>query len=316
MRSVKATAKATRSRAQTGRRAASPVARVTAVKQRGRRDEPERLWLRILKAPLKLIAFRRPILVATAILAAITVTVAIIVSGVIGRSVANGERTLGVLAADAGFGISQVHLSGNPAHLAANCAGHAWLPARPVDLRCRRPCRPRPPTRRLIGSQSAEVRRRYPDAITVSILEKRPFALVAAIPTGKICRDRTFRCTSSPTRTHDEFLKLPHLIGAGAPEVSAELIDAATRPPRRRLRVVKGMQRVGERRWNLILDDGVIVELPEKGWQKELDALEHLIVDKGILERDVTEIDLRSPTTYFFLLRNGDKQQVERGKAT
>jgi hypothetical protein len=58
------------------------------------------------------------------------------------------------------------------------------------------------------------------------------------------------------------------------------------------------------------------VELPESGWQKELDSLEHLIIDNGILERDVTEIDLRSPTHYFFLLKSGEKKDVERGKET
>ena len=50
------------------------------------------------------------------------------------------------------------------------------------------------------------------------------------------------------------------------------------------------------RRWNLLFDNGVIVKLPETGWRKQLAVLEHLIVDKGILERDVAEIDLRSPT--------------------
>ena len=70
------------------------------------------------------------------------------------------------------------------------------------------------------------------------------------------------------------------------------------------------------RRWNLILDDGVVVQLPETGWQKQLDTLEHLIIDKSILEHDVTQIDLRSPTHYFFLLKNGDKKDVERGKET
>ena len=311
MRSVKAAAKATRSRAQTGRRAASPVARVTAVKQRGRRDEPERLWLRILKAPLKLIAFHRPILVATAILAAITVTVAIIVSGVIGRSVASGERTLGVLAAEAGFGISQVHLSGaqrtSPQTVLATLGFHLGQSIFGADVHAARD--------RLLGLdwiKSAEVRRRYPDDITVSILEKRPFALWRD-SAGKIfVIERSGALITD--KNHDEFLKLPHLIGAGAPEVSAELIDAL--PGHRAVIArLKGMQRVGERRWNLVLDDGVIVELPEKGWQKELNTLEHLIVDKGILERDVSQIDLRSPTTYFFLLRNGNKQQVERGKS-
>ena len=77
---------------------------------------------------------------------------------------------------------------------------------------------------------------------------------------------------------------------------------------------VAAYEYVSERRWNLILNDGVVVKLPETGWRKELDALEHLIVDDGILERDVTEIDLRSPTHYFFVLRGGEKKDVQRGK--
>ena len=79
---------------------------------------------------------------------------------------------------------------------------------------------------------------------------------------------------------------------------------------------IAAYSRVSMRRWNLILDDGVVVQLPETGWQKQLDALEHLIIDSSILERDVTQIDLRSPTHYFVLLKNGDKKDVERGKET
>jgi len=76
---------------------------------------------------------------------------------------------------------------------------------------------------------------------------------------------------------------------------------------------IKAYQRVGERRWNLILDDAVVVKLPEANWQQELDALEHLIIDEGILERDVSEIDLRSPTQYFFVLKSGEKKNEPRG---
>ena len=72
---------------------------------------------------------------------------------------------------------------------------------------------------------------------------------------------------------------------------------------------------VSQRRWNLILDDGVVVKLPETGWQKELDALEHLIIDDGILERDVTEIDLRSPTHYFFVAEERrEERRSDAGK--
>ena len=42
----------------------------------------------------------------------------------------------------------------------------------------------------------------------------------------------------------------------------------------------------------------------------------HLVPRGGFLERDVAEIDLRSATHYFFLLRDGGKQDMARGKET
>ena len=59
------------------------------------------------------------------------------------------------------------------------------------------------------------------------------------------------------------------------------------------------------------------MKLPEIGWRKELDALDSLIVDKGILERDLTEIDLRSPTQYFFVTKSGEQKdkKTDRGRA-
>ena len=51
-----------------------------------------------------------------------------------------------------------------------------------------------------------------------------------------------------------------------------------------------------------------------------LEALAADIRDQGgtalVLERDVTDIDLRSPTHFFFLLKSGEKKGVERGKET
>ncbi len=76
------------------------------------------------------------------------------------------------------------------------------------------------------------------------------------------------------------------------------------------------MQRMGGRRWNLILDDQVIVELPEEGWKEQLDELEHLLVDTGVLERDIKEIDLRAKDNIIFELRNGLPQTMPRGNAT
>ena len=116
-------------------------------------------------------------------------------------------------------------------------------------------------------------------------------------------------------RDVEKFRRLPKLVGDGAPLAAADLVDAVQAHRAIAARIA-AYARVSDRRWNLILDDGVTVELPESGWQKELDALEHLIIDNAILERDLTEIDLRSPTHYFFLLKSGEKKDVERGKET
>src|SRR6185312_6866714 len=79
---------------------------------------------------------------------------------------------------------------------------------------------------------------------------------------------------------------------------------------------VAAYERVSYRRWNLILNDGVVVKLPETGWREQLDVLESLIVDKGILEKNVGEIDLRSATQYFFVLKSGEQKDIERGQDT
>jgi cell division protein FtsQ len=79
---------------------------------------------------------------------------------------------------------------------------------------------------------------------------------------------------------------------------------------------VKAMQLVSGRRWNLILDDGVLVKLPEDSWQTELAALERLIVEDGVLERDISEIDLRVHDNYVFVLRHAAPAKNTRGEPT
>ena len=95
----------------------------------------------------------------------------------------------------------------------------------------------------------------------------------------------------------------------------ADLVDAVQSHRAVSARIA-AYEYVSQRRWNLILNDGVVVKLPERGWQAQIDALERLIIDKGILERDISEIDLRSTTHYFFVLRGGARRDVERGKET
>jgi cell division protein FtsQ len=235
--------------------------------------------------------------------------VALLVSGVVGRTFRQVKAGTDAAVGEAGFGISQIHLSGNnrvpPETLLAALGYSPGESIFSADLRAAR--------ERLMALDwvaDADVQRRYPDSISVHVVEKLPFALWKS-PDGVVVVER-----SGKSITHkdvESFAQLPHLTGDGAPRQGAEIVDAVAlhRAVAARVRIY---QYVSGRRWNLILDDGVVVQLPDTGLQKQLDALEHLIVDNAILERNLAEIDLRSPTQYFFILRNGQSKNIDRGR--
>jgi cell division protein FtsQ len=259
----------------------------------------------------------RPMLIACGALSVLVLLAALFASGVIGRSVRAVGRGIDAVTADAGFGISEIHITGNrrtPYRQVLEVLG--MQPGQSIFSADLFGARGR--LAHLDWIASAEVHRRYPDAIFVTLVEKRPFALWQAPPNAQgeapiAVVERSGAVIT--TRDVEKFRRLPKLVGAGAPAAAADLVDAVQAHRAVAARTA-AYARQSERRWNLILDDGVVVKLPEAGWAKQLDALEHLIIDAGILERDVTEIDLRSPTHYFFLTKAGEKKSVERGKET
>jgi cell division protein FtsQ len=259
----------------------------------------------------------RPMMAMCALLAVLVLLGALLASGVIGRGVHTIGRGMVAVTADAGFGISEIHITGNrrtPYRQVLEVLG--MKPGQSIFSADIWSARDR--LDRLDWIASAEIHRRYPDAIFVTLVEKRPFALwqPPADAHGEapiLVVERNGHVITG--RDVEKFRHLPKLVGAGAPAAAAELVDAVAAHRAVAARIA-AYARQSERRWNLILDDGVVVQLPETGWQKQLDALEHLIIDNGILERDVSEIDLRSPTHYFFLLKSGEKKDVERGKET
>ncbi len=206
-----------------------------------------------------------------------------------------------------GFAVNKVTLQGNERTSAE--AIHAALGIQPnqsifsVD-----PAAARTRLMQLPWVSEAEVRRQYPGAISVVIVEKRPFALWKNGTNTAVVERSGAVITAANT---DEFARLPLILGPGAPETAATLIDAVAGARAVAARL-KAAERISERRWNLILDGNVIVKLPEVGWQSQISELERLIVEKGVLERDIESIDLRYPDSYIFRLHNGDSQPVPR----
>jgi cell division protein FtsQ len=259
----------------------------------------------------------RRMLALTAAGAVLALLLGLLVTGVIGRAIHGLGTAADTVSADAGFSIRAIHITGQRrtpvATIAAALDLHENQSIFSADLAAARA--------RLLALDwvaSADVVRRYPDSITVTIVEKRPFALWQAPPDARgtarlLVVERDGGIITG--RDLEGFSRLPKLVGAGAPAAAADLVDAVQSHRAVSARLA-AYQYVSRRRWNLILNDGVVVKLPERGWQAQIDALERLIIDKGILERDISEIDLRSPTHYFFVLRGGARKDVERGKET
>lgn len=82
------------------------------------------------------------------------------------------------------------------------------------------------------------------------------------------------------------------LIGPGAPRAVEEALALLEEAPELAPRL-RGLARVGERRWDMVLDAGLVIMLPETRPRAALRGLMALEEAQGILERDLAAIDLR-----------------------
>jgi len=255
----------------------------------------------------KSFAFRRPMLALTLALICVGALTGLIAGGYVGKLFNGMAAGIDSKFADAGFAIRAIAITGNQRTseqavieaLGVN-RGDSIFTVSPKEARAR--------LMRLPWVADAEVYRRLPASISIRLMEKRPFALWRT-EKGIVVVERS-GAVITPAKA-ENFARLPMLIGAGAPEAAAPFIDAllATKAVLPR---TQSIERIGERRWDLHLSGGVIVKLPEEAWPAQLNELERLIVEKGILERDIEIIDLRYPDNYVFRLHNGDSRPVLR----
>lgn len=145
---------------------------------------------------------------------------------------------------------------------------------------------------RLDAVESVELRIR-PGGILSAVVTERVPALMWRHARGVELLDRGGHRVASAT-SRDVRPDLPIISGEGADRAAAEallLIDAAG-PILPRLR---GLVRVGERRWDVVLDRGQRIMLPA---QNPLPALEMVLARDRVhdlLGRDVESVDLRRP---------------------
>lgn len=133
------------------------------------------------------------------------------------------------------------------------------------------------------------VRKYYPDTLKVEVVERKPLALWQS--DGKVLM---IDPTGYPIGPLDDarFVSLPFLVGEGANVRAADFLAALGSEP-----LVASLMRaavlVSDRRWDLHLENGVTVKLPERRPAQALSQLVRLDQRHGLLSRDVTVIDMR-----------------------
>jgi cell division protein FtsQ len=136
----------------------------------------------------------------------------------------------------------------------------------------------------------ASVRKVYPDTLEVHIEERKPFALwqhgsqLAIVgEAGNVIAPYSGRHAT-----------LPLVIGYGANEHASEFVGKIRRFPELAARV-KGYIRMSERRWDLRLENGITVKLPENGEDEAIADLLRMDRESGLLSRDIASVDMRLP---------------------
>jgi cell division protein FtsQ len=147
---------------------------------------------------------------------------------------------------------------------------------------------------------SATVERRLPDTLYVTLKERRAVAIWQnGTEYTLIDRDgRTVRASRMPPGAETLLL----LGGAGAPEHVGELLLLLAYEPAvaRQLRAAVW---VGQRRWNLILNNGVEIWLPEEDAVAALKQLAKLDAQHRLLSREFGVVDLRLPDKLYLKKR-------------
>lgn len=139
--------------------------------------------------------------------------------------------------------------------------------------------------------REATVRKLYPGEVSITLVEREPYALWQVKgDLFLIAADGTVIDKMDDGR----FARLPLVVGDDAnkraKEYLALLADAGPMAPR-----IRAGSLISGRRWNLKLDNGMDVRLPEVDPAAAVKRLAGLENDMHLLDKDLLAIDLRQP---------------------
>jgi cell division protein FtsQ len=140
----------------------------------------------------------------------------------------------------------------------------------------------------------ATVLKLYPGRLQIDIVERSAFALWQL--DGRLAVIADDGAVLEPYVTR-RFATLPLVVGKGAQTRARDFLALLDRYPQVRS-VTKAAIFVGERRWNLRLNDGLDVRLPENDVGNALATLSKLDHEDKLFSRDIVAVDMRLPDRF------------------
>ncbi|MEO8114321.1 MAG: cell division protein FtsQ/DivIB [Phenylobacterium sp.] len=139
--------------------------------------------------------------------------------------------------------------------------------------------------------KEARIVRLLPDTLVIAVVERKQLAVWQHGGRSVVIDDRG---QPIPEADPGRFPNLPLVVGAGGAEHAAEVLPTLAQRPKLMDRM-EALVRVDDRRWDLRLKDGSLIQLPAVGEEEALMQLEQLDQRSHIMELGFARIDLRNP---------------------
>jgi len=154
--------------------------------------------------------------------------------------------------------------------------------------------------------RAAAVTRLLPDTVHVSVREREPAAVWQL--SGNLYLIDGAGAVIEEIGAY-EYSNMPLIVGAGAPEAAAGMLRALKRQPEL-WDMAAALVRVGGRRWNVRLKNGVDIKFPETNLSEAANDLAALHSAHGMLDEPIEYIDLRDPERIIIRRKGETKDEV------
>lgn len=227
------------------------------------------------------------------------------------RLAARTENAAALRMAGLGFKLTSVHVEGATQEAAADILRASGLrrnsPILGLDLGALRGR-----IEQVGWVKSARIVRLLPDSLVISVVQ-RDAAAVWQHDGRSWVVDSQGR--PIPEANAGEFAELPLVVGEGANLAAPQMLPMVRSRPRLMQRL-EALVRVDDRRWDLRLKDGGLIQLPAQGEESAMIQLDELDQKARILDLGFSRIDLRDPEMVAVRPKDGGAPQTAAAAVT